>query len=68
MEIMMSKMTAFVAREHELLDEDFDGFGSAEEWDAYDEFEAQAALPARPFDPELEAIIGRLEARWRSEI
>lgn len=64
----MGKMTAFVAGEHELLDEEFDGFDSVEEWDAYDDFEAQSALPARPFDPEIEAIIVQLESRWRGEV
>ena len=64
----MPIMAAFAAGEVELLDEDFDGLGTVAEWYAYDNFEAQAALPARPSDPELDEIIGRLEARWRTEI
>lgn len=54
------------------IDDDFAGFDTLEEWDAYDRFndEIDDALlpPPTPIDPEMEEILSRLEAEWRSKM
>jgi hypothetical protein len=54
------------------IDDDFAGFATLEEWDAYDRFndEIDDALlpPPTPIDPELEEVISRLEDEWRSKL
>lgn len=53
------------------IDDDFAGFDTLEEWEAYDRFtDADAAeLPEpTPIDPEMEEILTRLEAEWRSRL
>lgn len=54
------------------IDDDFAGFETLEEWDAYDRFndEIDDALlpPPTPIDPEMEKILTRLEAEWRSKM
>jgi hypothetical protein len=53
------------------IDDDFAGFDTLDDWDAYDRFtDADAAeLPKpTPIDPEMEEILTRLEAEWRSRL
>jgi hypothetical protein len=50
------------------IDDDFAGFESLEDWDAYDRF-IDDDIPVgdpRPLDPEMEEIISRLEDEWCS--
>ncbi len=54
------------------IDDDFAGFDTLEDWDDYDRFNDDiddALLPSpTPIDPEMEAILSRLEADWRSKM
>ena len=54
------------------IDDDFAGFETLEAWDDYDRFNDEiddALLPSpTPIDPELEEILTRLEAEWRSKM
>lgn len=52
------------------IDDDFAGFDTLEDWDAYDRFkDDDAELPEpTPIDPELDEILTRLEAEWRSRL
>lgn len=52
------------------IDDDFAGFDTLEDWDDYDRFiDDDAPLPEpKPIDPEMEAILSRLEAEWRSKM
>ncbi len=53
------------------IDDDFAGFDTLEDWEAYDRFadEHAAELPEpTPIDPEMEEILTRLEAEWRLQM